>query len=260
MPGKSCLIDVTIPSEAVAVNKVRVVRLRMRDFENYASGVNTDASISVGASSVRTNYSLSNNTWANVLSLTVPAHTAAHFWLVQVWCDEVTVEATPTLMDYSFRVNIGGTFYPGSGGILAGTLRTRTTGNDAPTVISPTIVIPKDLASATSVGIELMESGRATTGGNVIASIHGASTHTHSADISTTPYTSPSVQIWIDGVDKTSVVKPAGPFTADTSDIDLTKAISWTPGVHTVEFKEATSGKLGRIQAVILVQTFVKSS
>ncbi len=74
------------------------------------------------------------------------------------------------------------------------------------------------------------------------------------------PTNSPSVSIFIDDVDKTSIVKPAGPFTADTSNIILTDAIDWAVGTHTVEFREDTLGKLGRIQANLLVQTFVKSS
>lgn len=91
-----------------------------------------------------------------------------------------------------------------------------------------------------------------------LAHVHGV-THHHDADVHETTYTQPSVRLYVDGNDVTAFAKPAGPYSVDTTGIDLTGVIDWTHGVHTIEFREDVADKLGRIHASVLVDVYLKA-
>ncbi len=253
--SRVAVMDVTIPAEAQAVNRVKITRLRLRSFESYAAGDVPDQSVVVASASADAGNSVPANTWTTLNTITVPAHAAASSWETETEIRLTTTQAS-AMTDPRARVEHveTGDFYPDSNGIDMVNIAV---GERHGGIV--TIRVPKDIPQNDNLRIQFRKATSGSHGFTSAMTIYGVAKHTHDADIVEEAYTSPSVSIFIDGVDKTSVVKPAGPFTTDISNIDLTNAIAWTQGVHTVEFREGTTDKLGRIHASGFVQTFLKS-
>ncbi len=86
---------------------------------------------------------------------------------------------------------------------------------------------------------------------------HSMQGHVHVAGIFETPYLSPSVGLMIDGTDRTTALGGpwAGPVELGIDVTEFVKAI----GTHTLEFFEQANGKLGRLEAAVLIKFFIQS-
>ncbi|MCJ2531438.1 MAG: LamG domain-containing protein [Candidatus Thermoplasmatota archaeon] len=256
--SRHALMDVTIPPEALAVNSVKIANLRLRPFEKYTSGLNIIPTVTLnhlfGSNNAPVTVALGPG-WTQILTTNLQgASPSSGYFQVRI-ATEVPYPWTGGTTQLDVRVLLKNgvatkNTYPDSAGYSFF--------DDAdPSGMS--FIIAEDLVQNDFFALEMRTAGAtvAPTANNM--EIQRVAQHSHGPDIVDEAYTSPSVSIFIDGVDKTSVVKPAGPFTTDTSNIDLTGAVDWTQGIHTVEFREGTTDKLGRIHASGFVTTFLKS-
>lgn len=272
--SRHAVVDLTIPPEAIATNRVKISNLRLRPFESYAESVagsqtptsaaNTTAfsELNPAAGSNDTSVTLTAGSFVTVVDTATLGSTIDRMCHIE-YRGEISWGASTTSIDVQFELRNGVTLkqtYPVSGVSFVAF-------DDSP-LANVNIVIQENLVSGDFFRCRMRANGANATALANRLEVYFVPTHTHDvtitghshpAGIVETAYTSPSVSIFIDGVDKTSEVTPAGPFTADTSNIDLTRAIIWTQGVHTIEFREDTADKLGRIHASGFIQTFIKS-
>ncbi len=85
-------------------------------------------------------------------------------------------------------------------------------------------------------------------------------THNHTAGIFETEYSAPAVGIIIDGVDRSdTIIGIDTKWGVDQTDIDITSFVN-TKGAHVIQFFENADSKMGRIQAAIIINTFIRGS
>ncbi len=272
--SKNLLMDVTIPPEAVAVNHVKIQRLRLRPFESYGEGSgggesvtsanNIDVDIETPADDDSGTVAVPDSTWTEVTAIPIPSHTDP----VAMWFHFSNLFNTyaPEFIWWArLKETPANVYYPDSGGVqLCPVLD-----ND---YLSCLLLVPKELTTSDTLRLEVRQtsgSSRSIWGASYVYGVekhtHSVTTtdHTHPAEIVETAYSSPSVGLLVDGEDKTT--EAGGPWATDQSDIDLTDLTpaggfpGWLQGVHTLEFFEQAADKLGRVHASLYIQVFIRS-
>ena len=267
------VLDLFIPAEAVSINAIRVLNLRLRPFRQSSAGTpSTQTSSSVNNKTTTTSNSsvgyLSGSSASVDFFVQIPQPISGQTFVKHTFYIKATNSSgTSIITESDMRVHetnsipstlrelilpdalsIGVDSDSGSVGSWTTVYASSTTTNHADKYVRFLFRTEDNTANGTLTVTGVCET---------------ESTHSHTipgqqapANIVETPYSSPSVGIKIDNTDLTTVL--GGPWSSDTSNIDLHQYVN-TTGLHTLEFFEQTADKLGRIHASVFVQCFVRS-